>query len=391
MLAMDLYVRRGLPDASDPEVIALSALLNRLRMDEDQSSSHTLRNPNGVHLKLCNFRAKDRPGHGMSHGNHLEHDVWDRFAKRSDDLSRAAKDIRRRVVSSASRETLDHAVVDMRRTGRDESMSSLSGPHAGDPKRASDLAMTLIRDTADLASAIYAGDPKFRAQATLDEFRGRLDGLSALLRQVRQELVGEAANQIPSPMESTSLDGRHDEPDQARGIDSHKLVIFPCADAGSVKHFNRTVRSPVDLTALGLNLDQLSEVLPANYVISRARVWGVMPRRTGLNETRFKQCAADDIALFTGGKQVFSGAIIRAKLRSPELARALWHTNALGSTWELVFLLSEPVEVQVPYEVLSKILGYSSKFAFRAFSILSEDASERVRKALDPAIGQLWA
>jgi len=45
----------------------------------------------------------------------------------------------------------------------------------------------------------------------------------------------------------------------------------------------------------------------------------------------------------------------------------------------------------VPYEVLSKILGYSSKFAFRAFSILSEDASERVRKALDPAIGQLWA
>src|SRR5713226_9829075 len=88
VLAMDLYVRRGLPYAADPEVIELSGLLNRLRLDEDEGSSHTFRNPNGVHLKLCNFRAKDQPGHGMAHGNHLEHDVWDRFANHKTDLHR---------------------------------------------------------------------------------------------------------------------------------------------------------------------------------------------------------------------------------------------------------------------------------------------------------------
>jgi hypothetical protein len=64
VLAFDPYVRRGLPNVGDLEVVELSSFLNDLRTADGHASSSTLRNPNGVHLKLCNFRAKDQPGRG---------------------------------------------------------------------------------------------------------------------------------------------------------------------------------------------------------------------------------------------------------------------------------------------------------------------------------------
>ena len=62
LLAMDLYVRRGLPSPSDPAVLELSRLLNRLRGGDPVADPNRYRNPNGVHLKLANFRARERPG-----------------------------------------------------------------------------------------------------------------------------------------------------------------------------------------------------------------------------------------------------------------------------------------------------------------------------------------
>src|SRR5258708_17159077 len=94
VLAMDLYVRRGIPNAADPDVVELSELLNRLQAAQGTDAQPTLRNPNGVYLKLCHFRAKDRPGHGIAHGNHLEHDVWDPLAPNKPDLDREAGPIK---------------------------------------------------------------------------------------------------------------------------------------------------------------------------------------------------------------------------------------------------------------------------------------------------------
>jgi hypothetical protein len=97
LLAMDLYVQRGLPSPSDPAVLELSRLLNRFRGGDPVADPNRYRNPNGVHLKLANFRARERPGHGMSHGNRLETLVWDRFADRHDLLAAEAAAIRAQV------------------------------------------------------------------------------------------------------------------------------------------------------------------------------------------------------------------------------------------------------------------------------------------------------
>jgi 5-methylcytosine-specific restriction protein A len=82
ILALDLYLRRGQPPTSDPEVVVLSSLLNRLPIHVDRPDATRFRNPNGVHMKLANWKRLDPTysGAGLTGGGHREEEVWHRFA-----------------------------------------------------------------------------------------------------------------------------------------------------------------------------------------------------------------------------------------------------------------------------------------------------------------------
>jgi len=96
ILALDLYLRHGLVDDSDPRVVELSELLNRLPLHPLHPDPSRFRNPNGVHLKLANFAALDPayPGAGMKHGGQRDREVWDEFHDDADRLQRLAAAIR---------------------------------------------------------------------------------------------------------------------------------------------------------------------------------------------------------------------------------------------------------------------------------------------------------
>jgi 5-methylcytosine-specific restriction protein A len=96
ILALDLYLRVGLVDDSDPRVIELSELLNRLPLHPLHPDPGRFRNPNGVHLKLANFAALDPsyPGAGMRHGGQRDQQVWDEFHDDQDRLQGLAAAIR---------------------------------------------------------------------------------------------------------------------------------------------------------------------------------------------------------------------------------------------------------------------------------------------------------
>lgn len=101
ILALNLYLPREQPAASDPEVVELSELLNRLPIHTDRPDQHTFRNPNGVHMKLGNFKRVD-PKYtaegrlGLTRGNQKEFEVWDRFANDPADLARVVAELRAR-------------------------------------------------------------------------------------------------------------------------------------------------------------------------------------------------------------------------------------------------------------------------------------------------------
>jgi 5-methylcytosine-specific restriction protein A len=81
ILALDLYVRKGLVDDTNSSVIELSELLNRLPLHPFRPDPIRFRNPNGVHLKLANFAALDPSyhGRGMQHVGPRDREIWNEF------------------------------------------------------------------------------------------------------------------------------------------------------------------------------------------------------------------------------------------------------------------------------------------------------------------------
>lgn len=112
ILALDLYVRLGavgsgpLPDKDDPEVIEVSRRISALPIWAAGERATTFRNPNGVGLKLANFRAVERvialemglPGadvlpKGMASFGALDRVVFEEFFGRWTDLRLEAESI----------------------------------------------------------------------------------------------------------------------------------------------------------------------------------------------------------------------------------------------------------------------------------------------------------
>jgi 5-methylcytosine-specific restriction protein A len=98
ILALDLYIRHGGSPLgpAHPDVVDLSALLNRLAAND---ASATFRNPNGVAMKLMNFRSLDpafvsKGGVGLSSIGKGDKAIWAEFAHRPQDLAVAAEIIR---------------------------------------------------------------------------------------------------------------------------------------------------------------------------------------------------------------------------------------------------------------------------------------------------------
>ena len=87
ILALDLYLRhrQSPPGKHSPEILELSAILVRLGEILDAQRNSTYRNPNGVYMKIMNFRRFD-PQYtaggkvGLGRGSKQEEVVWNEFA-----------------------------------------------------------------------------------------------------------------------------------------------------------------------------------------------------------------------------------------------------------------------------------------------------------------------
>lgn len=106
ILALELYLAtKGRTQGQDSKaVIELSALLNRLAQRLGHDASQTYRNPNGVHMKLMNFRRVDpeASGGGLQRGNADEAVVWDLYAGDPGTLAAVSNAIRAAVASDGA-------------------------------------------------------------------------------------------------------------------------------------------------------------------------------------------------------------------------------------------------------------------------------------------------
>jgi 5-methylcytosine-specific restriction protein A len=121
ILALELYLRNPTSPASKEsiEVKRLSEELNRLQQCLGQSASSTLRNANGVYMKMMNFRRFDpayisQGKRGMTHGNALEAVIWNEFSSDRERLAKTCDAIREalRNFQISSLEELDEDIVE---------------------------------------------------------------------------------------------------------------------------------------------------------------------------------------------------------------------------------------------------------------------------------------
>ena len=111
ILALDLYHRHGGRDPGDthPDVISLSALLREMA---GGAGLVTFRNPNGVAMKLMNFRSLDPSftvggGKGLASASKRDHEVWSEFFGNKQELAVAAEAIRQGVKAGLDADVLD--------------------------------------------------------------------------------------------------------------------------------------------------------------------------------------------------------------------------------------------------------------------------------------------
>ena len=100
-----------IPGKKNEEILGLSQFLNRLHVKLGGAAYEKFRNPNGVYMKLMNFRRLD-PEHesqGLSRGNKDEILVWNRYVSATDELRRVSDAIYNSV-SSEHPIPIDNAV-----------------------------------------------------------------------------------------------------------------------------------------------------------------------------------------------------------------------------------------------------------------------------------------
>ena len=91
----------SIPGKASLEISELSRFLNDMQSKVGGEIPDKFRNPNGVYMKLMNFRRFDPEyeGRGLQRGNKDESIVWDRFSSRRDELRRVSNAIRSFVIS----------------------------------------------------------------------------------------------------------------------------------------------------------------------------------------------------------------------------------------------------------------------------------------------------
>ncbi len=98
ILALDLYFDKNLGtiNSNNPKIIALSELLNKLPIHTYRVDEQTFRNPNGIVMKLANFKSLDPNYIGGGLGNHskLEKEVFEEFCSDVERLHKIANKIK---------------------------------------------------------------------------------------------------------------------------------------------------------------------------------------------------------------------------------------------------------------------------------------------------------
>ena len=95
LLVINLYFENSWLDKTNPKVIEMSQILNRLPVHSKENRQKNFRNPNGVEMKLANLRRldPDYEGEGLKSGGRLEEYLWNQYYNNKSELTSVVNSI----------------------------------------------------------------------------------------------------------------------------------------------------------------------------------------------------------------------------------------------------------------------------------------------------------
>lgn len=95
VLALYYKLRGSNYSADHPDVIKMSTILNSLKIHDQENKRENFRNPNGISMRLMNFRSYDStiPGVAMKNGGKSAKAIWDEFELNQENLFKEACEI----------------------------------------------------------------------------------------------------------------------------------------------------------------------------------------------------------------------------------------------------------------------------------------------------------
>ena len=156
------------------------------------------------------------------------------------------------------------------------------------------------------------------------------------------------------------------------------LLYIPPGNAEAMVHYEDTIKQKVPLSRLSPHIGrELRTRLISIFGQSPIAVWG-SAGGSG-NRGNFERMSPGDDILIVEGDTIKLIGKVAAKVESASLSRELWRPLRGGgaTSWELIYFIANPRELNVPFAELCSLFGYAKNYQLRGFSPV---APERLKE-----------
>jgi hypothetical protein len=149
---------------------------------------------------------------------------------------------------------------------------------------------------------------------------------------------------------------------------------MPLGNNEAMAHYQDTIKNRVPLSRISRFLSSnLRYQLTSIFGDAPIAIWGSQAGER--NREKFERMSPGDDVLIVEGDSIKLIGKVAAKVESVDLSRELWTpiTNRAGTSWELIYFIANPRELDVPFAEFCRLFGYREHFQLRGFTTVAPD------------------
>jgi len=147
------------------------------------------------------------------------------------------------------------------------------------------------------------------------------------------------------------------------------FLYIPPNNTEAIIHYQDTIINKVSQDHIFRYVDQnIKNYLRGIFQDKKIAVWG--SHNTSINRSRFEKMGVGDNILIVEGDTVRLLGFIAAKTINPDMSRELWKNLSGRSSegWDLIYFISNPLEINLPFSEIKKLLAYEPTYRLRGFT-----------------------